>query len=943
MVNLTIMHTNPRGWTSKQESLLKLTKSLDPDIININETQLTGTNKVEIKSFTTYCKNRSQKAGGGICSAVSNRIKQHAVCVAEGGEDDEWLALRYDHLSPALTVVNCYGEQEGAGESNKQKVVARWGRLLKVLEAARLRGDHVLLVGDLNKHVGCDQLGVPGNKAEVSTGGRLVRDLVEGGNWRLLNAMTELVKGGPFTRRDPANGSESLLDLWLCTAGLAPYLKELIIDSNRSWEVARPVLKDGRLQLTYTDHYVMVATFHNLPAARVAREEKEEVRWKSGSKETWLKYKEESKEASRKIAETIDDKEKDIDEVLEKVEAIETKLKFKTFGKYTVKSLAKRKEKVEKEEEYLTIEERAEKLLKNQTKRVDEAVNKVKESGQNKVGQIFKISQEIKGTENGSSRANAIKHPRTGKLVVDQDEIKQVSLKYCQEVLTKNKPHKEFETMAHMKEILHNKRMNENIGEGFMADKEVFEKVLHKFKKNNKRNYDCLLKASEEFKDSVFKLCKRIIEDETVPNKFRNTTLHQIWKKKPGTRKEDLDSNRHVHCKDYLPRTVESMVVNEMEPSISAATSIFQIGGVAGHRPQEHLFCLKSIQAKYERDKKLLILYPHDASKFFDKEVLVDIMDELYKAGVDPRAYRLFFYLNQATRIRVKTGCGYSSWGEAGDSLGQGSGAAAKVSALNLDRKLERVFGGSKQMLKYGNVQQQPYCFLDDSLCMVDKVEDLGVVVHGMETVMNMMQVQSNQSKCGYILIGPKHLVQEARKKLDERPIKVGDWVVKELQKEKWLGDQLCNGLSRSVMATIQNRAPKIRRAAYEILNIVKDYRAQRIGGFATALLLWESCAIPSLIYNCSTWVGMGRGEEEALAEWQDFFVRLVLRSGPGAPKHALRADFGSRNMKLRVWKEKLMLIHYIRFLEDGALTKTMYGEQAINRWPGRYLFKAEY
>ena len=310
-------------------------------------------------------------------------------------------------------------------------------------------------------------------------------------------------------------------------------------------------------------------------------------------------------------------------------------------------------------------------------------------------------------------------------------------------------------------------------------------------------------------------------------------------------------------------------------------------------------------------------------------------MAELYSANVDARAYRLFFLLNQNTRIRVRTGCGLSNWEEAGDGLGQGSGGAAKVSALNLDRKLDRMFRNSKQMIKYGGVRQQPYAFQDDALCMVEKITDLRVVVNDMDTVMSMMQVQPNKSKCGYLLLGPKKLVKEARKMLEENPIMVGDWRVKELEKEKWLGDQLCNGLAGSVMATIQSRAPKIRRAAYEIVNLVKDYRAQRVGGFGTALLLWESCALPSLLYNCSTWLGMGKKEEEALAECQFFFLRLVLGTGPGAPKHALRADLGAQNTSLQVWKQKILLIHHIRRLEDTALANMMYKEQVRNNWPG--------
>ena len=733
----------------------------------------------------------------------------------------------------------------------------------------------------------------------------------------------------------PDRLKQSLLDLWLYTAGLAPYLKEMVIDNSRRWEVARPVQKDGKLQLTHTDHYTMIATFHNLPAARLAREEKQEVRWKTGTKESWKDYKVISKETGRKINEIVKREDKEIDEVLKKVEALENKLRFKSFGKYTVKSENKRREKIEEEQKDLTDEEKAKDLLEKQTKRIDESIKEIEKKGLSKVGRIHEVARQAKGKGKGAGQPTAIIDPNTGKLVVDKEEIKKTTVQYCKQVLTKNDPDNDFKTMAKIKEILHEQRMKARLDEGFFAEKEVFNKVLAKFKKNNKRNYDFLIKSSEEFKDAVFNLCKRIIDNETVPEKFRDTTLHQIWKRKKGSRKENLASNRYVHCKEYLAKTVEAMVMDEMEPNIVAATSKFQIGGVAGHRPQEHLFSLKSIQGKYEKDRKLLVIYTNDVSQFFDKEVLVDCMNEAYEAHVDPRAYRHFFLLNHRTRIRAKTSCGFSHWEEVGDLLGQGSKAAAKISALNLDRKLEKVFGDSKEMLRYGSVKQMPYSFQDDALVLVDDIEKLRVVAGKMETAMKMMQVDSNKDKCGYILLGPKNLVEEARRRLEAHPVQVGDWVVQELKQEKWLGDQLCSGLARSVMATIQDRAPKLRRASYEILNIVKDFRAQRIGGFCTALLLWETCAIPSLINNCSTWVGMGLREEEALAEVQNFFLRLLLGCGPGASKHALRADFGTWNMKLRVWREKLMLVHHIRNIEDGSLAKVMYQEQVRNSWTG--------
>ena len=230
--------------------------------------------------------------------------------------------------------------------------------------------------------------------------------------------------------------------------------------------------------------------------------------------------------------------------------------------------------------------------------------------------------------------------------------------------------------------------------------------LLTNSKEITKRNYDFLIKASDSFKDAIFKLCKRIIEEETVPEKFRETTLHQIWKRKPGTKKEDLEANRFIHCKEWLPRAVESLVVSEMEPNIRNATSKFQIGRVAGHRPQEHLFSLKSVIHKYETKKKLLIFFSNDVSKFLDKKVLSDCMQELASAGVDQKPYRLFFKLNEATTIRVRTGCGYSKWEEAGDLLGQGSGGAAKVSVLNLDKKIALMFEGGCEMARYGGILQ---------------------------------------------------------------------------------------------------------------------------------------------------------------------------------------------------------------------------------------------
>ena len=112
-VDLKLLHTNPRGWVSKRAAIVDLIDRVQPDYVNINETQLRGDNKVQIKGYNCFSKNRKEMSGGGICSAVVSSLKEHTVRVVEGGDEDEWQAVRLNHISPAITIINVYGVQEG--------------------------------------------------------------------------------------------------------------------------------------------------------------------------------------------------------------------------------------------------------------------------------------------------------------------------------------------------------------------------------------------------------------------------------------------------------------------------------------------------------------------------------------------------------------------------------------------------------------------------------------------------------------------------------------------------------------------------------------------------------------------------------------------------------------------------------------------------------------
>ena len=78
-----------------------------------------------------------------------------------------------------------------------------------------------------------------------------------------------------------------------------------------------------------------------------------------------------------------------------------------------------------------------------------------------------------------------------------------------------------------------------------------------------------------------------------------------------------------------------------------------------------------------------------DIIAFFDRENIVDVPDTLKEIGVDEKAAKLFYKLNEGTEVAVKTARGLSETAVVGDCIGPGTAGGAIVSAANLDEGLK--------------------------------------------------------------------------------------------------------------------------------------------------------------------------------------------------------------------------------------------------------------
>ena len=67
-----------------------------------------------------------------------------------------------------------------------------------------------------------------------------------------------------------------------------------------------------------------------------------------------------------------------------------------------------------------------------------------------------------------------------------------------------------------------------------------------------------------------------------------------------------LDANRFIHSKGFFARAAEGLVVEDgLKAPLLAGSSMFQIGGQPGHRPEEMVMVMKSVMARYRSEGKL--------------------------------------------------------------------------------------------------------------------------------------------------------------------------------------------------------------------------------------------------------------------------------------------------------------------------------------------------
>ena len=97
-----------------------------------------------------------------------------------------------------------------------------------------------------------------------------------------------------------------------------------------------------------------------------------------------------------------------------------------------------------------------------------------------------------------------------------------------------------------------------------------------------------------------------------------------------------------------------------------------------------------------------------------------------------------------------------------------------------------------------------------------------------------------------------------------------------------------------------------------KILQLVETPGMSCLGGANTAFKLYEAQIMPTLLYNCESWISIDDSHIKLLQDFQERFIRRILRLANSVPKVMLEFDTGMPPMKWRIAQRKLIFVNRI-------------------------------
>ena len=158
----------------------------------------------------------------------------------------------------------------------------------------------------------------------------------------------------------------------------------------------------------------------------------------------------------------------------------------------------------------------------------------------------------------------------------------------------------------------------------------------------------------------------------------------------------------------------------------------------------------------------------------------------------------------------------------------------------------------------------------------------------------------------------------------ETNPVKMVGVRPEQSECEKYLGDWISEkGCEDSIAKTIKKRIGDLHQKCEEIYQIADHGLMAGMGNRKAAITLFKAQVIPSLIFNCESWIGINNTHLNTIQAFQDAFIsRLLHLPRAGTAKSLIRMDSGMIMMKWRIAERNLHFTNKLRTKDNNNIAK---------------------
>ena len=872
--------------------------------------------------------NRNRSIGGGLLVAVRDDTNMDMI-VTDVDTEKEQMWVKIKTQSGDFNMGILYGLHETRSTNEE---IEEWFYKLGT-SISKWSNEPIVILGDMNAHIGCDDKGIVGNHQDVNKNGKWWREVIDARNLLLINNTNMCT--GKWTRNS-VDGRNSIIDFVLCNEMMYQNMESMHIDEAGKWAISRFRKIEGAVREIPSDHNPIIVEL-KVKSKQILHKEKvwriTENGLNSFKKETDIEPMKEQWNRGGDVNQKYKRWFKQIKNLM--YQHFTRATKKSKYRSKIIKCKIRKKNKIKTEMKNTNkcglagglLEEKLKEKLGEVLNEIGEEMEKERKENINRRMERIAEKQSTATNEIWKVRSNAIKRPEPkmavedsdGNILTSKDDILLRHNEYFKTLLQSRKPEPAAECIN--REIEENFKLNmqnrkydsDPVNEEFTM--EELEDVIKNLKTGKCPGMDeitneIIKAAGKELKISLLNMVNWFWNEEQLPEDLTKIHIKSIYKGKGKT--SSLSNHRGIFLGSEIIKLYEKLVYARCGPKVDKKLTEFQAGGRPHRNISDHIFILRSIMRHLKYMNISLVTEFLDLIKAFDKMSLKHVLNDLWRCEVRGKVWRTIYQINKQSNISVKTPMGDSPEFKIGEALKQGSVLASSLAAMHTDR-LAQMFDNEGLGVLYGELRINCLLFQDD----IVKIETSNHKMNKSNKIitqyqqMNLMEFHQDKSK---------YMSTEKVK----ATIKLGEIVLKETDSYVYLGDIIST--DGTLKETIEARNKSCTSTLAELNSILEETAPENI--LIEAVITYHnSIIIPKLCLNSETW-DLSSTELQALEVIQNKSIKRMLRLPQGTPSQGLRAELGIFSVESVISKRRLRYFHRILNLPDENITRKVMMQQ---------------